>query len=347
MGRARGKKSDRGSGTPPSRSGGGASKKAAVKIVDELLRLAEEGEELPWERPWNVLGLPRNGISEREYRGINLFYLGLLASARGYNSTRWLTYDQAAERSFQQWRKEQGLPDNDKSRAEYEKSGSYRGVRKGERGTPVVFFKMVPRKEGGRVVLDENGEPETRKLRLHYNVFNAEQTDLDFPPEDVEERDHVERIESAEWIVGEFKNAPQIEHGGNEACYVPSRDLVRMPPKERFHSDEDYYHALFHELVHATGHSSRTNRTDGNWSGMGSESYAEEELVAEMGAAILSAHAGIRSSDRAKRHSAAYIQGWMKKLRDDPDLLIRAATKAQSAVDHILGTKFEYETESS
>lgn len=341
MGRARGTRKDRGSGTPPARAGGGTSKKAASKIVGELLRLADESGELPWERPWNVAGLPRNGISEREYRGINLFYLGLLASARGYDSTRWMTYKQAEEESFQQWRKEQGLPDNDQSRQQYSQSGVYRGVRKGERGAPVVFFKPVPRKEKGKVVLDSNGDPEMRLVRAHYTVFNADQTDLQFPSEEVQEREQTEKIQSAEWIVSSFENAPRVEHGGDRACYVPSEDVVRMPRPERFHSDEDYYHALFHELVHATGHSSRLDRTKGDWSGMGSASYAEEELVAEMGAAILSAHAGIRTDERARRHSAAYIQGWMKKLRQDPDLMIRAATRAQTAVDHILGVSFK------
>lgn len=115
-----------------------------------------------------------------------------------------------------------------------------------------------------------------------------------------------------------------------------------MPAAEQFRSGEDYYSVLFHELTHATGHESRLNRkgvsgTDGEWSSFGSTPYASEELVAEMGAAFLSGHAGI--VDRTIDNSAAYVQAWLARLKDDTRLIVHAAAQAQKAADFILGVQ--------
>lgn len=116
-----------------------------------------------------------------------------------------------------------------------------------------------------------------------------------------------------------------------------------MPKPEHFQSGQDYYSVLFHELTHSTGHASRLNRkgvggADGEWSAFGSTPYAREELVAEMGAAFLSGHAGI--VERTLDNSASYIQSWMERLKEDRRLIVQAAAAAQKAADFILSKKF-------
>jgi len=133
---------------------------------------------------------------------------------------------------------------------------------------------------------------------------------------------------------------PIIKHGGARACYVPSMDRVEMPFAEMFRTEQDYYSVLFHEMTHATGHESRLNRkgvagSDGAWSSFGSQSYAQEELVAEMGASFLCGQNGL--VERIIENSAAYIQGWLERLKNDPKLVVQAAGKAQRATDFITG----------
>ena len=146
-------------------------------------------------------------------------------------------------------------------------------------------------------------------------------------------------IEEAERIVAGMPKRPEIRHGGGRACYSLSLDRVDMPQPETFRSGQDYYSVLFHELTHSTGHESRLNRkgvsaSDGEWSAFGSTPYAREELVAEMGAAFLSGHAGI--VERTISNSAAYIQSWLQRLKDDARLVVQAAAQAQKAADYIL-----------
>jgi antirestriction protein ArdC len=147
-------------------------------------------------------------------------------------------------------------------------------------------------------------------------------------------------ISQAEQIVSAMPKRPEIRHGGGRACYSPAFDRVDMPKAETFRSGEDFYSVLFHELTHSTGHQSRLNRkgvagSDGEWSAFGSTPYAREELVAEMGAAFLSGHAGI--VERTLDNSAAYVQSWLQRLKDDARLVVQAAAQAQKAADYILG----------
>jgi antirestriction protein ArdC len=137
---------------------------------------------------------------------------------------------------------------------------------------------------------------------------------------------------------------PAVKHGLAQAFYSPAGDFVGMPSSEQFRSGEDYYSVLFHELTHSTGHEIRLARkgvsgTDGQWSAFGSNPYAKEELVAEMGAAFLCGQAGI--VERTLDNSAAYIASWLARLKDDPKLVVQAAAQAQKAADFILGAKHE------
>jgi antirestriction protein ArdC len=111
--------------------------------------------------------------------------------------------------------------------------------------------------------------------------------------------------------------------------------MVGMPARSAFHSAEEFYSTFFHELTHATGHPSRVGR-EGimNHNPFGSEDYSKEELIAEMGAAMLCGVAGIEAQTLG--NSAAYLQAWISKLRSDSRLIVSAASQAQKAADYIL-----------
>jgi antirestriction protein ArdC len=270
-------------------------------ITDRVVSLLERGV-VPWRRPWaGPEGMPRNLVSDREYRGVNVF---LLASA-GYVSPHWLTFKQAQERG-----------------------GS---VRKGEKAMPVVFWKVDTVQR-----TDDAGEAYAgrRFILRYYNVFNAEQCEgIDAPLPVVSNA--FEPIERCEAVIAGMPKRPTIEHHEARAYYRPATDTVNMPRRELFDRPEAYYATMFHELTHSTGHESRLNRKGiDEVVSFGSADYSREELVAEMGAAFLCGHCGIEQA--TIENSAAYIGNWLKRLRDDRTLIVQAAAQGQKASDFIL-----------
>ena len=280
-------------------------------VTDRILELLDQGT-VPWRQPFkngSGGGLPKNLISDKAYRGINVFLLAVTAWAEGYDSPYWLTFKQAKERDAH--------------------------VRKGEKGSLVIFWKQHATTD------KKTGEPVNVPVMRHYKVFNAEQCEgleLPAPPEPETDEAPFEPIIEAMAIVNDYEDGPRIEHGGGKAFYKPSDDLVRMPEPDRFVDSESYYATLFHELVHSTGHSKRLDRgIDTKIAAFGSPDYSKEELVAEMGAAFLAAASGI--SPPTIEQSAAYIESWKKKLKGDKKLVIQAAGAGQKSADWIMGEK--------
>jgi antirestriction protein ArdC len=276
-------------------------------VTEKIINLLENGV-VPWRRPWTSAGQPRNLVSKKPYRGVNLFLL----SASKYVSPFWLTMRQANE------------------------LGGH--VRKGEESTVVVFWKIEDLNQSGDT--SENDVSNSRRFLLrYYRVFNLEQCELlqavlDKLPK-IETREHASIAECAE-IVGCMPNAPEIQHAGSKAFYSALTDRVTLPPPELFTSDEEYYATGFHELIHSTGHQKRLARESVvEATPFGSASYSREELVAEMGAAYLCAEGGI--SPAVIENQSAYLAGWLKKLRDDRKLIVHAAAQAQRAADYVLG----------
>jgi antirestriction protein ArdC len=233
---------------------------------------------IPWHNPWQIqTGLPRNLVSKKAYRGINVFLL----QALGYESLFWLTYRQAQE-----------LGGN---------------VRKGEKGCPVVFWKQLTVE--GR----ETAEEEIIPLLRYYHVFNVAQCEgLKNIPAIAETP--VPTPTAPDIVVGNMPQPPTIRHGMRGAFYSPAEDSVGMPMRERFDNEAAYYATLFHELIHSTGHASRLSRsTLAESTGFGSSPYCREELIAEMGASFLCGHAGV--AERTVENSAAYIHGWLTQPR--------------------------------
>ncbi len=173
-------------------------------------------------------------------------------------------------------------------------------------------------------------------LLRYYRVFNLCQTEGIAEKLGLGESPRpVPSIEQCEHIVSAMPNAPRMEQS-NAAWYRPSTDTVGMPARGLFSSAEEYYSTLFHELTHSTGHSSRIGREGIEiLNTFGSESYSKEELVAEMGAAMLCGVTGIAPA--TIQNSAAYLKTWIERLKSDSRLLVSAASAAQKAADYIRG----------
>jgi antirestriction protein ArdC len=186
-----------------------------------------------------------------------------------------------------------------------------------------------------KIIRDANGKDRKTKpfLLRFYRVFNIEQTEGIAEKLGLGNASRVADIGQCEAIVSGMPHAPRMEQS-NRAWYRPANDTVGMPSKALFNSSEEYYSTLFHELTHSTGHSSRVGR-DGieQLNEFGSESYSKEELVAEMGAAMLCGVTGIVPATLS--NSAAYLKHWIDRLRGDSKLLISAASQAQKAADYI------------
>jgi len=269
-----------------------------AKIVEKL-----EAGFIPWHKPWSgsaAKNAPKNLITGKQYRGVNVFLL----SMAGYASPYFATFKQVSEK------------------------GGF--VRKGEQGHMVVYY-------GNAEVEDrETGDPKVVPFLKYYKVFNIQQCEgltVPFIDEDAEET-IFSPIETAQEIIDNMPQCPDVNFGGNRAYYSPSLDYVQMPQKESFDTPDSYYNTLFHELAHSTGHANRLARKGViEASYFGSHEYSKEELVAEMTASFLSAEAGIESTFE---NSVAYLQSWMRALKNDKTMLVRAASLAQKASDFIL-----------
>jgi len=267
-------------------------------ITDRILALLEQGT-VPWRKPWDsVTGLPRNLFSQRPYKGINVWLL----TAMGYASPFWATFNQVKTAG-----------------------GS---VRKGERGMPVVFWKVYTKED------PVTGDEEKRFVLRYFTVFNAAQLDGVAVPAIVVTPARFTPIERCAQLVDAMPHRPAIIEGHQRAFYTPATDMLHMPSPACFHYPEAYYATLYHELVHAAGHPSRLNRkTLTDLCLFGSPTYAKEELVAEIGAAYLCGVCGI--ANVTLDNSAAYLQSWMQVLRHDPTLMVHAAAQAQKAADYL------------
>lgn len=315
-------------------------KTIAKNVTDRVIEDIKKNNVLFWQKPWAENGLPTNLQSGNKYRGINRVLLAIAAGNKGYNSSVWMTYKQAEKKSYKDWLKKEGKTDSPEAKKEYDQDPSlYSGVRLGEKGESIVFFEPfeIDKDKDGNPLLDKDGNPTTKEAAVmrRYSVFNADQTDLGIPP-DVPMRDSIKSIKSADDLIASSPNLPPIAHGGDVASYSPSEDRIRMPDRARFKSDEEYYQTLFHEIIHATGHKSRTGRMDGSWTSFGSDPYAEEELVAEIGSAMILAELGI-DTPKIQKNQSAYIKNWVKRFEDNETLILDAAAKAQKALDFIFG----------
>jgi len=280
-------------------------------VTEQVIKQLEQGV-APWRKPWRTEA-PVNLVSGKPYRGLNVFML----ATQGYESRYWLTFNQA------------------------KKLGGH--IKAGEKSTLVVFWHIGEEKTIRNTATGKDRKSTPILLR-YYNVFNVCQT------EGIAEKlglgkssPRVPSLEQCEAIVSAMPNPPAREQS-DRAWYRPSSDTVGMPSRNLFNSSEEFYSTLFHELTHSTGHMSRVGREGiEQHNGFGSESYSKEELVAEMGAAMLCGVTGIAQNTLG--NTAAYLQSWITRLKSDSKLLVSAASQAQKAADYILGKSLAVETE--
>lgn len=287
-----------------------------AEVTGKVLEALEAGV-APWVKPWKgttkapmAIHAPRNYVSGKAYRGMNVLLLLITAADMGYSDPRWLTFKQCQAAGGR--------------------------VRKGEKGTHLIFWKFIDGKqeEGEEAVTTPEGttsyrgKPGKKAFARFFVVFNAEQC------EGLEQLKVVSP--TSESIQGELgaivsRLGARVVHGGDRACYVPAFDVINMPVASDFRAEDDYRSTLLHELAHWTGHTTRLARDmKGRF---GDESYAFEELVAELSSAFSCAQLGIT----AKLQHAEYIGNWLKVLKGDKHAIFTAARLAQEASEFILG----------
>ena len=290
----------------------------AEQIAQELIERLQKGT-APFQVPWNPsMGrdFPYNPVSGVEYSGLNTLRLML----QGRDDPRWLTYKQAASINAQ--------------------------VRKGERGVGLVRLithsERVKKDENGKTVRDENGQPVKELQSLEqpffkgFTVFNAEQ--IDGLPELKQTEPVWENHERAEKLLA--VSGAAIKHGGNDAYYNPRTDQIVLPKKEQFNGQGEYYAVALHELGHWTGHESRLNRDlRGRY---GSETYAREELRAEIASLMLTRELGLPHNPDRHAH---YVGSWVKVLSEEPMEILKATQDAGRIKSFVLGFEQQIEME--
>lgn len=273
-------------------------------ITDKIVAQLEAGC-APWVKPWAGdagvsagANVPTNHLTGKAYRGVNTLILWMAAFSEGYTSGRWITYKQAQQIGAQ--------------------------VRKGEHGTQIAVYKPWELRE-----VNGAGEEvkKTVPVMRAYTVFAIEQCDgiaIDAAPAAPEPVSV--RYVAADAILAQAS----IAHGGDRAFYAPSIDKITLPVQAAFESPEAYYATALHELTHWTGHKSRCARDFNNK--YGTQAYAREELVAELGAAFLCASLGIVG----RLQHAEYIGEWVSVLKGDKKAIFQASSAAQKAFDYIM-----------
>lgn len=306
-------------------------KKKAREIVAEhreqvVRRLLSDMRErkFDWVRPWAAPPLPCNPMSRQAtYRGGNVFHLLAASLERGCADPRWSTWKQIDDKGWH--------------------------VRRGAKSVPVEFWKMVPfsKKEDGDGSDGEGPAKRAMYPRLmgYYRVFNWSEVEgaPEWAPPEPPAPDEV--MATADRCIASWRDGQgcTVTEGAWQAAYSPAGDAVYMPDRGLFGSSQGFLRVLLHEMSHSTGHAKRLARpsmTEG-FTEFGSPEYAFEELVAELGAMFSARGLGCpvgEADGRFYENHAAYLQSWMRKLEEDPDVLFKAAAQAQKAADLICGT---------
>lgn len=283
-----------------------------AEVASRIMAELENGQ-IPWEKPWT--GTRAGAISHTTGKPYSLMNQMLLGKPGEY-----LTFHQAHA------------------------EGGH--VKKGAKAKMIVFWKSFQRvkTEDGHVVIGDDGKPvmDTIPMLKFYNVFHVDDCEGIKAKYDVAvENSDIKPIEKAETALAGYiskSGIKLINEKGDRAFYRPSADEIHLPLFEQFKSAEGYYDTAFHESVHSTGHPTRLNRFTGDAANaaFGSESYSKEELVAEIGSCAIMHELGLETKSTF-RNNAAYIQGWLKALKNDKRMIVSAAARADKAVNLILG----------
>jgi antirestriction protein ArdC len=306
-----------------------------IKMVNDKVIEGLTQKGFDWFKPWKAgdENQPMNYVNKTFYKGFNIFLLNSVMMDKGYDYNQWLTFKQCSNLNGK--------------------------VKKGSKSTEVFFCKVgYQDMKTGRFLTDkqvkevnlrekfttEQGNVINRYRQTftwkYYRVFNVQQCEGIEPIETAKVNNVHQPNEIAEQISSSYINRDgklRLNHGGDRACYNRVRDAVTMPKPESFVDSDSYYKVLFHELAHSTGHESRLDRKTlqeiENW---GDETYAQEELVAEISAMYLVGMLDLNPHDSVQ-NSQAYIKGWCKNIADKPKACFYAMQQAVKAVNCIKG----------
>ena len=302
------------------------------QLVDQVLANLEKGN-LFWTQGWVAAGAPESAVTGKKYRGINNLYLSLVAMAENYGDNRWATFRQMEEKGWTFKKDEEGHT-----------------LGKGK-SVSVEYYEMrdkETKRRFDRSVLDGMTFDEQREymdknvywLRKFYRVFNCSLMD-GVPAKEMPMIDVNDRIEKAEAILDYWNaNESKIVYGGSQAFYRPSTDEVHLPKREKFKSTQSFYDTAFHEIGHSTGHESRLNRDLSG--GFGSQSYAMEELRAEIASIFMAQDLGIEPSEDRLQNNAAYIQSWKDEIKENPNALFTAIADADKIARYVSSKEQAY-----
>lgn len=291
---------------------------AVAETVATEIAQAMEDNPGAWHKPWSGFGeqIPHNPVSGAVYTGINHLWLGIVQTAQGYKTGRWATYKQ------------------------WQKAGAQ--VSRGSRGTTIIRVQTYVRHDEG---CDRSHQGPTddcyrgSSLRAH-NVFHESQ---------VEGSENVPTHPDIVWNTDVGESADEVENvfrgiGADwmlwhqDGCYYSeTQDRIVTPVPEQFETLGWFAHAVAHEHIHWSGHSSRLDRLPGRgeyvW---GDSTYASEEFVAELGAIMFTRLAGLPNG--SIRNNAAYLKGWAKQLRSDQggQMILTASAQAQKAARFLM-----------
>lgn len=293
-----------------------------AQLAEEFCNVLEE-RGLEWKKEWAGTGgsAPHNGVTKACYRGINAFWLSLVAMRKGYSDPRWVTMVQIMDQGKKYHPKENWH------------------LKKGSKATYVEYWYPYDVKNRQALTweqyhkeLEEGRKDSEFKLSTRYTaVFNAQE---------VEGMPEYQRPNGLEMTKGQLVQTLSqnmgveiFTDGGDRAYYTPSRDEIHLPTPESFFSEYAFHSTALHELAHATGHSTRLNRNQGE--GFGSAAYAYEELVAEMTSCFMGVNLDVEASPQHVENHKAYVQGWVQSIRDKPETLVRAVKDAQAATNYM------------
>lgn len=294
-------------------------------IVDEVLKNLESGAGL-WKAGWIMPKAPESAITKKTYRGVNNFWLSFVAMSRGYTDNRWVTYKQMEEKGWTFKTDEEG-----------------NSLGKGA-GVSIEYFDLIDKQTGKRLdrsvfdgmTIEEKDEyfsKNVKPIRKYYRVFNGDVIN-GIPATEKKEVQPFEKDERVEELLDYWNdNEARIIYGNNEAFYLPKKDEIHLPDREKFFSMQEFYSTALHELGHSTGHKSRLNRDIEN--SFGTPEYAVEELRAELASMFMEQDLEIQVDEEHKRNNSAYISSWKNKIKENPNALFTAIADADKIAKYV------------
>lgn len=278
-------------------------------IINQLKTAIKNGTDAPWQKPWVGGGRPRNYITQRAYRGINLLLLPMAGE--------YITFKQIQD---------------------IEKKNSKIHLKKGSKSSMIVFWKFFNGKNSDDVTEEEEETCSKAPVFRYYRVYHISCVEGLKPHDNIIQNTDVNLHEEAESIIKEYSNEVPINKclGSDRAYYSASMDTINIPDIKQFKNEKEFYSTVFHEMIHSTGHIKRLGRFAENADQFqfGSESYSKEELVAEIGAAMLMSQFNI-ANQSTNSNSIAYLQSWLKAIENDVTLITFAAQRAEKAAEYI------------